>query len=156
MHPSLEGTAAVAIVVLLVAGCDAGVPAATPPITPGTSAVPRDVNIVARDYAYVPSTVDLVPGETVRLHVINGGLVIHEAILGDLGEQLAWEEAERPFADPPPGPTPVVPVPDGFDGLRVVVEDYLGASWAKVLWRGAIFLIWLFVLIIGVYVILAS
>jgi len=44
----------------------------------------------------------------------------------------------------------------GLNGLRVVVEDYLGASWAKVLWRGAIFLIWLFVLIVGVYVILAS
>jgi succinate dehydrogenase / fumarate reductase membrane anchor subunit len=44
----------------------------------------------------------------------------------------------------------------GMNGLRVVVEDYLGASWAKVLWRGAIFLIWLFVLIVGVYVILAS
>jgi len=47
-------------------------------------------------------------------------------------------------------------VTHGMNGLRVVVEDYLGASWAKVLWRGAIFLIWLFVLIIGVYVILAS
>ena len=47
-------------------------------------------------------------------------------------------------------------VTHGMNGLRVVVEDYLGASWAKVLWRGAIFLIWLFVLIVGVYVILAS
>lgn len=47
-------------------------------------------------------------------------------------------------------------VTHGLNGLRVVVEDYLGASWAKVLWRGAIFLIWLFVLIVGVYVILAS
>lgn len=114
---------AILAALLLVAGCDAGAPAGTPPITPGTSAVPREVNIVARDYAYVPSTVDLVPGETVVLHVINGGLVVHEAILGDLDTQLAWESAEAPFADPPPGPTPVVPAPGGFDGVRVVVAS---------------------------------
>ncbi len=48
------------------------------------AAAPREVNIVTRDYAYVPSVVDLVPGETVVLHVINGGLVVHEAILGDM------------------------------------------------------------------------
>lgn len=105
---------------LLVAACDTGAPAGTPPIAPGTGAAPREVNVIARDYAYVPSTVDLVPGETVLLHVINGGLVVHEAILGDLDAQLAWEAAEAPFADPPPGPTPAVPAPDGFDGVRVV------------------------------------
>jgi uncharacterized cupredoxin-like copper-binding protein len=118
---------------MVLAGCDAGVPANTPPITPGTSAVPREVNIVARDYAYVPAMVDLVPGETVTLHVINGGLVIHEAILGDIAQQMAWEEAERPFVDPPPGPTPVVPVPGGFDGdgVRVVVGsgELLEVTW---------------------------
>jgi uncharacterized cupredoxin-like copper-binding protein len=113
--------AAVALVVALVAGCDAGVPASTPPVTPGTSAVPRDVNIVARDYAYVPIVVDLVPGETVRLHVINGGLETHEAILGDLASQLAWESAEGATVGHAPGPTPLVPDPPGFDGLRVVV-----------------------------------
>ena len=87
--------AAVAVVgLLVVAACGSGAPVDTPAITPGTSAVPRDVNIVARDYAYVPSTVDLVPGETVVLQVINGGLEIHEAILGDMTAQLAWEAAE--------------------------------------------------------------
>jgi uncharacterized cupredoxin-like copper-binding protein len=123
MHRLLRACLAVAGLALALAGCDSGAAPATPPITPGTSAVPRDVNIVARDYAYVPAAVDLVPGETVRLHVINGGLVIHEAIVGSLDQQLAWEEAERPFADPPPGPTPVVPVPAGFEdsGVRVVV-----------------------------------
>ena len=123
-----------ALALALAAGaCDTGTPAPTPPITPGTSAVPREVNIVARDYAYVPSVVDLVPGETVKLNVINGGLVIHEAILGDMVQQLAWEDAERPFVDPPPGPTPVVPVPDGFEGngLRVVVGSgqLLDVTW---------------------------
>ena len=116
---------------LLSAGCDAGAPAATPPITPGTSAVPREVNIIARDYTYVPSAVDLVPGETVVLHVINGGLAVHEAILGDIETQLAWEAAEAPFVDLPPGRTPDVPVPPGFDGVRIVVAsgERLDVTW---------------------------
>jgi uncharacterized cupredoxin-like copper-binding protein len=108
------------LVTLAVAACG-GAPAGTPPVTPGTSAAPRDVNIVARDYAYVPAVVDLVPGETVRLHIINGGLEIHEAILGDLASQLAWEAAEDATVGHPPGPTPVVPDPPGFDGVRIVV-----------------------------------
>ena len=104
-----------------VAGCASGGTPATPPITPGASVAPRDVNIVMRDYGYVPQVVDLVPGETVNLHVLNGGLETHEAVVGDLGAQLAWEGAERATIDHPPGPTPVVPPPDGFDGTRIVV-----------------------------------
>ena len=102
------------------AACDTGSPAVTPPVTPGTSADPREVNIVARDYAYVPSVVDLVPGETVVLHVINGGLATHEAVVGSLADQLAWEAAEAPYAEPPPGPTPTVEEPAGWEGVRVV------------------------------------
>jgi uncharacterized cupredoxin-like copper-binding protein len=112
---------ALAGLVTLISGCASGPPAATPPITPGTGAAPREVNIVARDYAYVPSTVDLVPGETVILHVINGGLEIHEAILGDMPAQTAWETAEAATVGHPPGPTPFVPDPPGFTGTRVVV-----------------------------------
>ena len=104
-----------------VAGCASGGTPATPPITPGASVAPRDVNIVMREYGYVPQVVDLVPGETVNLHVLNGGLETHEAVVGDLGAQLAWEGAERATIDHPPGPTPVVPPPDGFDGTRIVV-----------------------------------
>lgn len=115
--------AGLAAVAAALAACDAGTPAATPAITPGTGATPREVNIVARDYAYVPATVDLVPGETVTLHVLNGGLVIHEAILGDLDTQLAWEAAEAAVGDAPPGPTPFVSPPPDFDGVRVVVES---------------------------------
>jgi uncharacterized cupredoxin-like copper-binding protein len=115
---ALAGAAALSL-----AACDAGAPGATPPITPGTSAQPREVNIVARDYAYVPSTVDLHPGETVLIHLINGGLVVHEAVLGDMNAQLAWENAEAPFADAPPGPTPLVPGPSGFEGTRIVVNS---------------------------------
>jgi uncharacterized cupredoxin-like copper-binding protein len=119
---------AIALVVLAglattLAACDAGTPAPTPPITPGTSATPREVNIVMRDYAYVPSVVDLHPGETVIFHVINGGLVVHEAIVGDIGQQMAWEAAEAAVADHPPGPTPTVPEPEGFPGIRMVAES---------------------------------
>jgi succinate dehydrogenase / fumarate reductase, membrane anchor subunit len=44
----------------------------------------------------------------------------------------------------------------GMNGLRVVIEDYLNASWLKVLLRGLVFLLWIFMIIIAVYVILAS
>lgn len=105
----------------LATGCDAGVPPATPPITPGTVAAPREVNVIAREYAFVPSTVDLVPGETVLLHVVNSGVDIHEAVIGDLDAQLAWEAAEAATVGAPPGPTPFVSPPAGFDGIRAVV-----------------------------------
>jgi uncharacterized cupredoxin-like copper-binding protein len=111
------------VAAVIVAACETGVPGATPPITPGTGSAPRTVNIVARDYAYVPTTVDLVPGETVTFQVINGGLVIHEAIVSDLEDQMAWETAEAAAADPPPGPTPFVAPPPGFEGTRIVVES---------------------------------
>ena len=44
----------------------------------------------------------------------------------------------------------------GFNGLRVVVEDFIGNSAYRPLVRGIIFLLWLFVLIAAMYVILAS
>ena len=128
MHRVLPGLSdrlvapvALLAIALGLAACEVGAPAATQAIVPGTISAPREVNIIARDYTYVPSTVDLVPGETVLLHVINGGLVIHEAILGDMDDQLAWEAAEAATVGAPPGPTPFVPDPPGFDGVRVVV-----------------------------------
>jgi uncharacterized cupredoxin-like copper-binding protein len=108
---------------VIAGACGGAAPGATPPITPGTGSAPRTVNIVARDYAYVPTTVDLVPGETVKFQVINGGLVVHEAIVADLEDQMAWEAAEAAVADPPPGPTPFVADPPGFEGTRIVVES---------------------------------
>lgn len=42
----------------------------------------------------------------------------------------------------------------GVNGLRVIIEDYIGASWLQVLLRGLLFLFWLFMLIVAVYVIL--
>ena len=107
------------------AACEAAPPAATPPISPGSSEAPREVNLIARDYSFQPPTLDLAPGETVRLHVINGGLITHEAIIGDGRVQDAWELAEAApgIADPPPGPTPVVSVPPDVAGVRIVVRS---------------------------------
>ena len=47
-------------------------------------------------------------------------------------------------------------VTHGMNGLRSIVEDYLGSSWLQTLLRGLIFLLWLFFLLTAVYVILAS
>jgi uncharacterized cupredoxin-like copper-binding protein len=104
-------------------GCAATAGGPTPAIVAGSSSAPREVNLIARDYAFVPSQVELVPGETILLHVINGGLVVHEAIIGDAAVQEAWETAESAVAGAPPGPTPVVTVPSGLEGLRVVVAS---------------------------------
>lgn len=96
---------------------------ATAPIVPGSSDAPREVNLITRDYSFVPDVLDLVPGETVLLHVINGGLVVHEAIIGDDSVQDAWEAAEAAVAGAPPGPTPPVSVPPDVAGVRVVVAS---------------------------------
>lgn len=111
------------IVGVLAAGCEAAEPPVTPPIAPGASDAPREVNLIAKDYSFVPETMDLVPGETVLLHVINGGLVVHEAIIGSMEVQDAWEVAEAATVGAPPGPTPVVSVPPDVAGLRIVVES---------------------------------
>ncbi len=47
-------------------------------------------------------------------------------------------------------------VTHGFNGLRMVIEDYLGQSVSQVLLRGVVFLLWLFFMVMGVFVILAS
>lgn len=47
-------------------------------------------------------------------------------------------------------------VTHGINGLRVVIEDYIDASWFKVILRGLLLLVWLFMMIVAVYVILAS
>ncbi|HLY15035.1 MAG TPA: hypothetical protein VKR24_11855 [Candidatus Limnocylindrales bacterium] len=110
------------LVALALAACS-GDAAATPPISPGTAATPRDVNIIAKDYSFEPGEIDLVPGETVLLHVINGGLDVHEVVIGDPQVQDAWEAAEAAAANPPPGPTPLVTVPAATAGLRIVVQS---------------------------------
>ena len=115
--------AALASIALASAGCEAGPPPPTPPIVPGSSAAPREVNIVMKDWIFLPDPVDVVPGETVLLHIVNGGLEVHEAVIGDQTVQDAWEAAESAAAGPPPGPTPVVSVPPDVAGIRVVVAS---------------------------------
>jgi uncharacterized cupredoxin-like copper-binding protein len=115
--------AAALIALAALTACERGRPMATPAIVPGTADAPRDVNLIARDYEFQPATLDLVQGETVVLHVINGGLDIHEAIIGGAAVQDAWEAAESAAANPPPGPTPAVSVAPEVAGLRVVVAS---------------------------------
>ena len=121
MQRTAAAVAAVAFAVLA-AACDAG-PAATPAITPGTADHPRAVVILAKDFAFIPPIVDLVPGETVLFQVINGGLAPHEAVVGPASVQAAWEAVEAPTASAPPGPTPILSVaPDvATVGVRVFV-----------------------------------
>lgn len=45
-------------------------------------------------------------------------------------------------------------VTHGVNGLRVVLEDYMGSSWGRVFLRGFLFLFWMFMLIVAMYVIL--
>lgn len=47
-------------------------------------------------------------------------------------------------------------VTHGFNGLRIVVEDFSGQGLLRPLLRGLVFLLWLFMLIVAIYVILAS
>ncbi len=112
-----------AVVAAIAAGCDVGTPPATPPISAGSAAAPREVNIIAKDWLFLPETVDVVPGETVLLHLVNGGLEIHEFVIGAAAVQDAWERAEAAAAEHPPGPTPVVSVAPELAGLRVVVPS---------------------------------
>ena len=124
-----RGRAAIAValgaglaIAAAVLGCEPGV-AATPAITPGTSAAPREVNLIAKDYSFVPAVVDLVPGETIVLHLVNGGVVVHEAVFGGADVQAAWEAAEAAVAGAAPGPTPAVSVPAAVAGLRIVAAS---------------------------------
>jgi uncharacterized cupredoxin-like copper-binding protein len=111
------------LAIVIVAACDAGARPATPPIVPGSSTSPREVNVVLKDWIFLPDPVDVVPGETVLLHVVNGGLEIHELVIGDQAVQDAWEAAELATVGAPPGPTPVVSVPPDVAGLRIVVPS---------------------------------
>ena len=120
-------------------GCTAGSRGDRPSIVAGSPGAPREVNLIARDYNFIPNQIELIPGETILLHVINGGLVVHEAVIGDASVQDAWEVAEAAFAEPPPGPTPLVSVPAGREGLRVVVAsgERVDLAWTVPLDSGA-------------------
>ena len=119
----LAGPVALAAIAFAMAACAAETPSPSGPLVPGTSSAPREVNLITRDYSFQPDALALVPGETVLLHVVNGGLEVHEAVIGDAAVQDAWELVEAATAGRPPGPTPVVSVPPAVSGLRVVVRS---------------------------------
>jgi uncharacterized cupredoxin-like copper-binding protein len=79
--------------------------------------------VILKDWVFLPDPIDVIPGETVLLHVVNGGLDVHELVIGDQAVQNAWEVAEAANADAPPGPTPVVSVPPDLAGIRVAVAS---------------------------------
>ena len=83
-----------AVLPAVLGACATAVPASTGPISPGTGDAPREVIIVAHDYRFDPAPVDVVPGETILFHVLNGGLEVHEVVIGDAAVQDAWEAAE--------------------------------------------------------------
>ena len=47
-------------------------------------------------------------------------------------------------------------VTHGINGLRIVVEDFIGSNWWRPIWRGFILFIWLFILLVAIYVVLGS
>lgn len=123
-RPLVVVAAVVAMVVtVLVGACSSGPAVAPTPGPPGTAAAPRELNLIAKDDEFVPTVLELYPGETILLHVINGGLEPHEAVLGDDTVQTAWEAAEAATVGAPPGPTPTVSVPPDVAGLRVAVAS---------------------------------
>jgi uncharacterized cupredoxin-like copper-binding protein len=88
--------------------------------TAGTARSPRDVTVIMRDYRFDPTPIVLVPGETVRFTILNGGLESHDFVIGDAEVQRAWHEADA--AATPPGllaTAPPASVPPGTGGLRV-------------------------------------
>ena len=47
-------------------------------------------------------------------------------------------------------------VTHGINGLRIVVEDFIGSSWWRPVWRGFVFILWIFVMLVAVRLVQAS
>lgn len=107
---------------VVLVGCGAGGPVVTPLPSAGRPEAPREVNVIAKDYVFVPDPVDVLPGETVLIHLVNGGLAPHELVIGDAAVQEAWERAWAATIGGPPGASPVPPPPD-LRGVRAYVES---------------------------------
>ncbi|MDW3212714.1 MAG: cupredoxin domain-containing protein [Ilumatobacteraceae bacterium] len=60
-----------------------------------TTSTPTDdtvIEVVMTDMAFTPSSIDVAAGDTVTLRFRNDGTVRHEAVFGDLTEQLTHHE----------------------------------------------------------------
>ena len=81
----------------------AGGPTAPASFQPGTPGAPREINLIASDYAFVPAVVRVVPGEVfgpsgagyVRLSVAGDPGRLREG-LNRLGEFVAELRGEKP------------------------------------------------------------
>ena len=124
----LIGGMALAISLVLLGAALAARPVDAPAAgSPGTADAPREINVILRDYRFDPTPLYLYAGETVRLNILNGGMVEHELVLGNAAVQQAWARADAaatpaaPFATAPPAS-----VPPGTGGTRVLLAS--GAS----------------------------
>lgn len=120
-----RGTAFASLALALsLAACEAAAPPASGPLEAGTEAAPRVVNVILKDYVFIPDPIRLVRGETVRFNLINGGLIAHEFVLGGPEVQAAWASAEAVntphvmAATPPP-----ISLPPELAGLRVYLTS---------------------------------
>lgn len=112
-----------ALGLVLLGAAVAGAPPPPPSIAqPGTVDSPRVVNVIMRDYRFDPTPLYLVPGETVRLNVVNGGMVEHELVVGDGSVQDAWSVADATATPPAPfASAPPASVPPYVGGLRLLL-----------------------------------
>jgi uncharacterized cupredoxin-like copper-binding protein len=57
-----------------------------------TSEVMRTLTVVMQDSQFVPATIDVRRGETIRFLIVNRDPIAHEFVLGDTAEQAAHEK----------------------------------------------------------------
>ena len=114
---------AVALTLVMIGASRSAEKTSPPPVSqPGTTANPRAVTVIMRDYLFEPSPLVLYPGETIRLTVVNAGLEPHELMLGDAAAQAAWADADAAATPPAPFTTaPPASAPAGTGGLRLYV-----------------------------------
>ena len=72
-------------------------PAALEPPAPIMS---RRVDIVMKDVAFLPASIEVKLGETVTFVFTNSGRIVHDAFLGDKAAQDAHEQEMRNMKDP--------------------------------------------------------
>ncbi|CAN5483683.1 MAG: hypothetical protein H0V12_12215 [Chloroflexi bacterium] len=110
------------LVLAIVMGCSASPPPEE--VVRGEAGAPREVNVILRDYLFLPEPIELIRGETVRFNLINGGLLAHEFVLGGDEVQTAWADAHA--AATPPGflaTAPPASVSPDVAGLRVLLAS---------------------------------